>query len=281
MNKEECILFSKALIYATEKHAGQLRKDGSPYILHPIRVANMIAAQGFDVKYQIAGLFHDILEDVNEDKSVLENEISEYGVDVLDAVKLVSKNYNTKHYIKNILKNHMASVVKNADRIDNLNEAHLADEEFQKRYLENSKQYKGKFSKALDLSIDALTMSKKALYSLEETYLYQDIEKHEKEKTEEKIKQLLELKNRSEQPNKTDKSIIYFNFLNSVYCVRIRQYQIDKVWNLSEVGWVETDNYQYFLQEDMEPISRNTFENEMKEMRNKGYFCDFVDINEL
>ena len=51
-----------AIIYATKKHTNQTRRDGSPYIFHPIYVCNLLKDQGYPIEYQIAGLFHDLLE---------------------------------------------------------------------------------------------------------------------------------------------------------------------------------------------------------------------------
>ena len=40
MNKEEKL--TKAIIFATIKHANQKRKDGTPYIYHPLAVAELL-----------------------------------------------------------------------------------------------------------------------------------------------------------------------------------------------------------------------------------------------
>ena len=54
-----------ALNYASQKHSGQYRVGGDPYISHPVAVANILKEKGFGIDYQIAGLFHDLLEDTN------------------------------------------------------------------------------------------------------------------------------------------------------------------------------------------------------------------------
>lgn len=44
-------------------HAGQVRKSGEPYLIHPLRVAGTIARLGLDPASVAAGLIHDSVED--------------------------------------------------------------------------------------------------------------------------------------------------------------------------------------------------------------------------
>lgn len=54
-----------AINFAADKHRDQLRKgDGLPYIVHPFAVAWLLADAGAEEDVVIAGLLHDILEDV-------------------------------------------------------------------------------------------------------------------------------------------------------------------------------------------------------------------------
>lgn len=54
-----------AMNFAADKHRNQLRKgDGLPYIVHPFSVAWLLADAGAEEDVVIAGLLHDILEDV-------------------------------------------------------------------------------------------------------------------------------------------------------------------------------------------------------------------------
>lgn len=58
----------EAIIYATEKHCGQVRKMSNiPYILHPLEVANIIATITTDKDVIAAGILHDTIEDCNAD----------------------------------------------------------------------------------------------------------------------------------------------------------------------------------------------------------------------
>lgn len=45
MNKEEKL--AKAIAFAAEKHANQKRKDGTPYIFHPLEVAELLKRYGY------------------------------------------------------------------------------------------------------------------------------------------------------------------------------------------------------------------------------------------
>ena len=81
-------MYREALEYAKKKHEGQFRIGGAPFITHPIAVAEILQKDGYQTEYQIAGIFHDLLEDTD----ALEQDILEIGgEDVLNAVKLVTK----------------------------------------------------------------------------------------------------------------------------------------------------------------------------------------------
>lgn len=83
MNKEE--KFAKAIAFAAEKHMGQTRRDGTPYIFHPLTVAELLKRYGYDIDYQVAGVLHDVLEDTD----ATDEEVKAFGKDVYEAVKLV------------------------------------------------------------------------------------------------------------------------------------------------------------------------------------------------
>ena len=49
----------RALDYAIEKHEGQLRRSGEPYVIHPIAVARLCAELHMDAPTLAAALLHD------------------------------------------------------------------------------------------------------------------------------------------------------------------------------------------------------------------------------
>ena len=56
-------LVRRAYVFAARWHAGQLRKTGDPYIMHPLEVANIVAIHNLDAPSVCAGLLHDTVED--------------------------------------------------------------------------------------------------------------------------------------------------------------------------------------------------------------------------
>ncbi len=85
----ECERLKLAYQYAEEKHRGQYRKGGEPYITHPLAVAKILREKGFGIDYQITALFHDLLEDTDASEEMIEKL---GGKNVLKAVKLLTKS---------------------------------------------------------------------------------------------------------------------------------------------------------------------------------------------
>ena len=157
------VLFSKALEYAAKMHRKQTRRDRvTPYILHPIAVSEIVRSWGYDVRYQVVALLHDTLEDTK----AKEEEILEFGEDILEAVKLLTKNEDMKAedegvYLDSLIINDMAKVVKAADKIHNMREVMLTDDkEWAKRYIAKSrKYYYGNFGARVDAAIEEAEQS--------------------------------------------------------------------------------------------------------------------------
>src|SRR5947209_4429825 len=56
-------LVREALEFATEKHDGQLRRNGDPVITHPLDAAETIASLQLDAGTIAGALLHDVQED--------------------------------------------------------------------------------------------------------------------------------------------------------------------------------------------------------------------------
>jgi GTP pyrophosphokinase len=90
-------LVRQAYKFADEAHLGQMRKNGEPYITHPIAVAGLCTEWKLDAQALSAALLHDAMEDCGVTKPEL---IEHFGVSVAELVdgltKLDKLEFNTR-----------------------------------------------------------------------------------------------------------------------------------------------------------------------------------------
>lgn len=120
--------FVKAVAFAADKHRNQRRKDAeaSPYINHPIALANVLANEGgvADVTVLCAAVLHDTIEDTEttpeELQAIFGPKVAAVVIEVTDDKSLeksVRKQRQVEH-APHISKE--AKLVKLADKICNL-----------------------------------------------------------------------------------------------------------------------------------------------------------------
>ena len=114
---------SRAYEVARDAHLGQMRDEGTPYILHPLRVSIMLAEEldTFSPKLLCAALLHDVIEDT----AITREEITEmFGAAVSRIVWLLTKfdDVSLPAYLAAIeaAADTGAPIVKLCDRLDNL-----------------------------------------------------------------------------------------------------------------------------------------------------------------
>ena len=122
-------LFS-AFTYADNAHAGQLRKDGSPYITHPLAVAEIVAELELDTDSIIAALLHDCIEDTGATHEEIAKLFGPTVADLVEGVtKLTRVQYTSKEeeQMENLRKMLMAMakdirviLIKICDRLHNM-----------------------------------------------------------------------------------------------------------------------------------------------------------------
>jgi len=79
----------RAYAFAEAAHRGQRRKDDRAFIAHPVRVARLLAARGYDEEVVAAALLHDVVEDT----AVTLSEVREqFGDRVADLVACVTED---------------------------------------------------------------------------------------------------------------------------------------------------------------------------------------------
>lgn len=113
----------KAIEIAVEAHKDQTRRNGSPYILHPLRV--MVAMQ--KEPEQMTAVLHDVVEDSAWTIEQLRAE--GFSQPVLDAVTALTKSPDDDYqeYLQRVCSNPVARVVKMADLKDNMNVLELPE----------------------------------------------------------------------------------------------------------------------------------------------------------
>ena len=90
-DKKEVKKINLAYCVALEAHEGQLRRDGSPYISHPVEVASILLDLKVDLESVCAGFMHDVLEDCDVQKTTLEKMFGKDVVSIIDGVSKLNK----------------------------------------------------------------------------------------------------------------------------------------------------------------------------------------------
>ena len=80
-------LIDQAVHYADAKHASQKRKDGSPYIIHPLAVAEIVAEMGLDIDAILGALLHDCIEDTDASHDEIEKLFGQTVAELVEGQK--------------------------------------------------------------------------------------------------------------------------------------------------------------------------------------------------
>ena len=134
---------SKAYDFALKAHEKQKRDEGSPYIIHPIAVANILTELKLDSATIATGLLHDTIEDTHATYNTIEAEFGKEVADLVDGVTKISEfenqaisNSKAENFRKLILatsKDIRVLLVKLADRLHNMRTIKVVDKEKQIR----------------------------------------------------------------------------------------------------------------------------------------------------
>lgn len=109
-------MLEKAIAIAVEAHEGQVQKDGSPYILHPLHLMLQMPTE----TEQIVAVLHDVVEDTEWTLTDLQAE--GFSDEVLVAVSLLTRQMGMSYedFIEEIRPNPIARAVKLADIAHNM-----------------------------------------------------------------------------------------------------------------------------------------------------------------
>ena len=123
-------LIDQAVAYASDKHKDQKRKDGSPYIIHPLAVAEIVAEIGLDMDAILGALLHDCIEDTDASFDDIARLFGRTVAELVEGVtKLTRANFSSSEQaqMENLRKMFMAMskdirvvLIKIADRLHNM-----------------------------------------------------------------------------------------------------------------------------------------------------------------
>ncbi len=121
---------TKAYNFALKAHEKQKRDEGSPYIIHPVAVANILTELKLDSATIATGLLHDTIEDTHATYQTIKEEFGLEVADLVDGVTKISEfenqaisNSKAENFRKLILatsKDIRVLLVKLADRLHNM-----------------------------------------------------------------------------------------------------------------------------------------------------------------
>ncbi len=123
-------LVDRAIEYAEKKHQNQLRKDGSPYIIHPLAVAEIVVEMGLDIDAILGAILHDCIEDTDASHDDIEKIFGQSVAELVEGVtKLTRADFSSseERQMENLRKMFMAMskdirvvLIKIADRLHNM-----------------------------------------------------------------------------------------------------------------------------------------------------------------
>jgi GTP pyrophosphokinase len=133
----------RAFTFADERHEGQRRASGEPYMSHPLAVADILASMRMDVVSIETGLLHDVLEDTASTSEEIRKQFGEEVARCVDGVTKLSKldfssaeDAQSESYRKMLLamvSDIRVMIVKLADRLHNMRTLGALSKERQER----------------------------------------------------------------------------------------------------------------------------------------------------
>ncbi len=138
---QDFVLVRNAIQFAEEKHNGQMRKGGEPYVNHPLRVGRSMAEWGFGSEAVAAAILHDTVEDCYVSLDQIRDLFGDETAELVNAMTAVDESLYkgaTKKEIDTMsdirfqqYADRTAIFIKVADRLDNLNTIDAMPEEKQ------------------------------------------------------------------------------------------------------------------------------------------------------
>ncbi|GIU74016.1 MAG: (p)ppGpp synthetase [Bryobacteraceae bacterium] len=127
---EDLALLRRAFEFAAQRHAGQKRASGEPYMAHPLAVAEILAEMQMDQVCLVTALLHDTLEDTTATLDEIRRQFGEEvarcvnGVTKLSKIEMHNREERQAESVRKMLlamvEDIRVIIVKLADRLHNL-----------------------------------------------------------------------------------------------------------------------------------------------------------------
>src|ERR1700678_3982976 len=127
---EDVSLIRKAWEFCVKHHEGQMRASGEPYIIHPLEVAEVLAAMKLDATAIAAGLLHDAVEDTPATNEEIDRSFGDQvahiveGVTKIDKIQFATREDRQAENVRKMLLAMVSDVrvvlIKMADRLHNM-----------------------------------------------------------------------------------------------------------------------------------------------------------------
>jgi guanosine-3',5'-bis(diphosphate) 3'-pyrophosphohydrolase len=130
-------LINKAIYFAKEYHAGQVRKSGEPFYTHPLEVAYIVSDYNLKTEVIVTSILHDILEDTEATESMLAEVFGSRIAEMVDRLTR-DRSDGSKISVEQVLRNAWFQndkevvLIKIVDRIHNISTVNYLSPEKQK-----------------------------------------------------------------------------------------------------------------------------------------------------
>jgi len=130
-------LINKAIYFAKEYHAGQVRKSGEPFYTHPLEVAYIVSDYNLKTEVIVTSILHDILEDTEATESMLAEVFGSRIAEMVDRLTR-DRSDGSKISVEQVLRNAWFQndkevvLIKIVERIHNISTVNYLSPEKQK-----------------------------------------------------------------------------------------------------------------------------------------------------
>lgn len=192
---KEFTMVEKAYRLAVDAHKEQKRRSGEPYIIHPLKVAYILAELELDMESIVAGILHDTIEDTPYTFDDIKNLFSEEIANLVDGVTKLSKlsysaskeEIQAENYRKMFLamaKDIRVILIKLADRLHNMRTLNYMTEAKQREKAQETMDIYAPLAHRLGISKIRTEMEDLCFKYLNPHEYYDLAEKIERKKTE-------------------------------------------------------------------------------------------------